>query len=86
MATFRVIGKVNADGKLEFELPNALEPGTEVEITIATYDADAEAKAEAQWDELLARPESLALLNRMADQARKNRAAGLTEELDPDTL
>ncbi|HLT48674.1 MAG TPA: hypothetical protein VK002_15675 [Rubricoccaceae bacterium] len=45
-----------------------------------------EIEDEARWDETLARPESQALLARMAEEAMSEHRAGKTRELDPDTL
>lgn len=39
---------------------------------------------DARWEELFARPESEALLERMADQALKDIQAGLSKPLTPD--
>jgi hypothetical protein len=86
MATFKVIGYVNDDGKLEFEIPQSLTPGSAVEITLDIIDEEAEAIEDAKWDELLARPEAAALLKQMAEQAQKDFLEGRTEKLDPDTL
>ena len=44
----------------------------------------AEIESERRWDDLLARPS--AVLERMADEALREHAAGLTTPLDPDTL
>lgn len=38
--------------------------------------------AEEHWNELLAHPKSAILLEQMAEQARKEYAAGLTRDLD----
>jgi hypothetical protein len=38
--------------------------------------------AEEHWNELLTHPKSAILLERMAEQARKEYAAGLTRDLD----
>ncbi|HKS22585.1 MAG TPA: hypothetical protein VJZ76_07295 [Thermoanaerobaculia bacterium] len=44
----------------------------------------AELESERRWDELFARSQDL--LSRMADEARREYRAGLTEPLDPDKL
>lgn len=41
-----------------------------------------ELQAEERWDELFADPRSATLLERMAEQARKEYKAGLTHDLD----
>lgn len=38
--------------------------------------------AERQWNELLTSPKSAILLEQMAEQARREYAAGLTQDLD----
>ena len=38
--------------------------------------------AEEHWNQLLTHPKSATLLERMAEQARKDYAAGLTRDLD----
>jgi hypothetical protein len=43
-----------------------------------------ELESERRWDDLFAR--SQGLLSRMAEEARQEYRAGLTEPLDPDTL
>ncbi|MEO8035343.1 MAG: hypothetical protein ABI837_12985 [Acidobacteriota bacterium] len=42
----------------------------------------AEIESERRWDDLLSRPSSV--LERMADEALREHAAGLTTPLDPD--
>ena len=44
----------------------------------------AEIESERRWDDLLSRPS--AVLERMADEALREHAAGLTTPLDPDKL
>ena len=44
----------------------------------------AELESERRWDELFSRSQDL--LAKMADEARQEYRAGLTEPLDPDTL
>ena len=44
----------------------------------------AEIESERRWDDLLSRPSSV--LERMADEALREHAAGLTTPLDPDNL
>lgn len=44
----------------------------------------AEIESERRWDDLLSRPS--ATLERMADEALREHAAGLTTPLDPDSL
>jgi len=41
-----------------------------------------EFRAEERWNELLAHPKSDTLLEKLADQARKEHSAGLTRDLD----
>jgi hypothetical protein len=45
----------------------------------------AEIEAERRWDALFDRPSSAAI-EKMADEALRAHASGLTEPLDPDTL
>ena len=45
----------------------------------------AEIEAERRWDQLFDQPASAAI-ERMADEALRAHASGLTEPLDPDTL
>ena len=49
-------------------------------------DSEAEAADNALWDELLSRPESLHMLEQWGLQALIDDDAGLTEDLDPDSL
>jgi hypothetical protein len=44
----------------------------------------AELESERRWDDLFARSQDL--LAKMAEEARRENHAGLTEPLDPDTL
>jgi hypothetical protein len=78
MAVIEVWGRVNEQGRLEFEQPADLPPG-DVRITIETIDIAAD---EAHWDEQFARSQDL--LKRMAIKAIEEDEAGLTEDFDPD--
>lgn len=80
-----VVGRINEQGKLEFDLPPDLPPG-EVRIFIERIDAQAEAEDEARWDASFARPESQRLLEQWADEALQEDDTGLTTELDLDEL
>jgi hypothetical protein len=81
MTIVEVIGRVNERGQLEFEPPTHLRPG-EVRIIIETIDAEAEAADEALWDEQFANSQDV--LEFLANEARAEYAAGLTEDFDPD--
>jgi len=84
METIRVAGHIDENGHIEIDQPNKLPPG-DVMITIERISLEDEA-AEAAFDELLASPKSLAFLKQLGDQVLAEDEAGLTDELDPDTL
>jgi hypothetical protein len=82
MTIIELPGRVNEQGKLEFEQPSNLPPG-DVRIIIETIDPDLEAD-EALWDEQFANPKSQALFDLLAKQVLEEDAAGLLEDFDPD--
>lgn len=47
---------------------------------------EVEADGDRRWEELFADPRSPELLERLAGEARADRKAGRTRELDPDSL
>lgn len=55
-------------------------------MSMDQFDAESEAADDARWDELLSRPESIMMLEQWAAQALADDKAGLTEDLDPNTL
>ena len=62
-----------------FELAEQ-QPEAEQEV-IAQFILE-EYSAEDRWNELLTQPKSVTLLERLAEQARKEYSAGLTHDLD----
>ena len=78
MTIIEVLGRVNEEGRLEFEPPAHLPPG-DVRITIEPLDIEAD---EALWDEQFARSQDA--LKRMALKAIEEDESGLTEDFDPD--
>ncbi|MBX3082636.1 MAG: hypothetical protein KF716_13445 [Anaerolineae bacterium] len=79
-------GHVNEAGQIILETPINLPPGEEVEIVVEQITPEAEAADNARWDELLSRAESIRVLEEWGAQALADDEAGLTEDLDPDTL
>ena len=82
MTFIEIRGRVNEQGELEFEPPHDLPVG-EVRIIIEALDPAAEAADEALWDEQFAKSQNV--LDKIAEEIRAARRAGLTEEFDPDT-
>jgi hypothetical protein len=78
MTAIEVWGRINEDGRLEFEQPIDLPPG-EVRITIEPVDIEAD---EAHWDEQFAKSQDV--LRQMALKAIEEDEAGITEDFDPD--
>jgi len=53
---------------------------------MTTISDDEQAAIDARWDDLLASPGSLALLEKLGAKAIADLENGLTDELDPDNL
>lgn len=83
MEIIRIAGHIDENGHIEIAQPNALPPG-DVMITIEPISAEDEAADEARWAASFARSQDM--LAAMADEALADYEAGLTDELDPDTL
>ena len=81
MSVIEILGHINENGQLEFELPANL-PSGDVRITIETIDAEYEAADEALWEQQFA--SSPKTLDFLAREAREEYYAGLAEEFDPD--
>ncbi len=77
MTVIEILGRVDDEGRLQFEPPAHLPPG-DVRITIEPVDIAAD---EAAWDEQFARSQDV--LKRMALRAIEEDEAGLTEDFDP---
>lgn len=84
MATIRLTGHVDENGRIEIAERVDLPPG-DVIITIEDVNIEDE-DDERAFDELLASPKSLAFLDKLAGKALEEFDAGLTDELDPDAL
>jgi len=78
MSAIEILGRVNEEGRLEFEQPVHLPPG-DVRIIIESLDIEAD---EALWDKQFAKSQDA--LKRMALKAIEEDEAGLTEDFDPD--
>ena len=83
MATIELTGRINERGQIELDQPTDLPPGEAVRVTIETleelpYDDD------PAWNESFAN--SLDVLQRLADKAKKDYEEGRTIPLDPDAL
>ncbi len=83
MATIRLTGHVDENGRLEVDQPDELPPG-DVMITIELISSEDEAADEARWAASFAKSQDM--LARMAEKALQNLEAGLADDLDPDTL
>ena len=84
MVVIQLTGHIDEHGRIELSEQIDLPPG-DVVITIEPVSAESEAKA-AAFDELLASPKSIAYLHELVAQALADEAAGLVDELDPETL
>lgn len=80
MTFIEIRGRVNERGELEFEPPHDLPVG---EVRIIEALDPAEAADEALWDEQFAKSQHV--LDKIAEEIRAARRAGLTEDFDPDT-
>ncbi len=78
MTAIEILGRVDDQGRLEFEPPADLPPG-DVRIIIEPVDIEAD---EARWDEQFANSQDA--LEQMARKAIEEDEAGLTEDFDPD--
>ncbi len=83
MATIRLTGHIDENGRIEIAERVDLPPG-DVMVVIETVSAEDEAAANAAWNDFFARSQDM--LTRMAAKVRKNRDEGLNQELDPETL
>jgi len=73
MSVIEILGHINENGQLEFDLPDNLPPG-DVRITIEPFDADDEAADEALWQQQFARsPETLDFLAQEAREEYRHR-------------
>ena len=84
MTTIRLTGHIDENGRIEIAERVDLPPG-DVTVVLEGIEAEDEA-AEIAFDELLASPKSLAFLDTLGAKALAEFDAGLTDELDPDTL
>lgn len=84
MATIRLTGHIDENGWIEIAERVDLPPG-DVTVVLESLNAEDEA-AEIAFDELLASPKSIAFLEILGAKALAEYDAGLTDELDPDTL
>ncbi len=85
MTTVRLTGHIDENGHIEISQRVDLLPG-EVTVTIEGVTAEEQAAIDERWDQLLASPKSLAFLEKLGNEALAELDAGLTDELDPDTL
>ena len=76
MTIIEVWGRVNEEGRLEFEPPAHLPPG-DVRITIEPLDIEAD---EALWDEQFAKSQDI--LEQLSQEAHEDYLAGRTEDCD----
>ncbi len=83
MEIIRVVGHIDENGHIEVD-PSSTLPLGEVMITIEPIRPEDEAADEARWAESFARSQDM--LAAMADEALRDLEAGLTDELDPETL
>jgi len=74
------MGRINAAGQLELDVPTNLPPG-EVRVFIEVVTPE-DAADEARWAESFAKSQDL--LARLAREALEEHHAGLTEDLDLD--
>jgi len=82
MTFIEVFGRVNEQGKIEFDPPQNLPTG-DVRITFEPIDAAALAADEALWDEQFAKSENVLL--KLSKKAHDEYVAGLLEaEYDPE--
>ncbi|MCC7449389.1 MAG: hypothetical protein IT324_18365 [Anaerolineae bacterium] len=66
MSVIEILGHINENGQLEFDLPDNL-PAGDVRITIEPFDAEDETADEALWEQQFASsPETLDFLAREA--------------------
>ncbi len=83
MEIIRVAAHIDESGRIEIDQPNRLPPG-DVIITIERISAADEAADESRWAASFARSQEM--LAALADEALRDLEAGLTDELNPDTL
>ncbi len=85
MAVLQLTGHVDENGRLEIAERVDFPPG-DVIVTLESVTAEELEAIDSAWDNLLTSPRSLAVLERMGAKALAELDAGLTDELDPDTL
>ena len=85
MTIMQLTGRIDEYGQLALDQPLNLPPG-EVLITVERVTDEEQAAIDTAWDELLSNPRFLAALEKLAAKVIAEFDAGLTDELDPDTL
>lgn len=83
MATIRLTGHIDKDGRIEIAERVDLPPG-DVMIVVEKVSPEDEAADDARWEASFAKSQDM--LAAMADEALRDLEAGLTDELDPETL
>ena len=81
--SIELIGRINAQGQIELDQPTHLPPGEAVRVIIETLD-ELPYDDDPEWNASFA--QSLDVLQRLADEARKDHEQGRTIPLDPDQL
>ena len=81
--TIKLTGHINANGQIELDQPTHLPSGEAVRVIIETLD-ELPYDDDPEWNTSFAN--SLDVLQRLADQARKDHEEGRTVPLNPDQL